>query len=122
MKNKLYPFQLWLTNTVVIAPLLLVVVGLINGVKNSGSETILLFMMLGVVLSIPVFLICLFTYRLLIQKVSSALLIKIVLAIITIVSVFITFIIISGSMAHLLSLVYSASVIISSLFYRIEEH
>lgn len=122
LKNKLYPVQLWLTSTIVIAPLLLVVIGLINDVKNSGLETIPLFMMFGLVLSIPVFLICLFAYRLLLQKDSSAILIKIVLAIITIVGVFITFIIISGSMAYMLSLVYSSSVIISSLFYRISEH
>jgi hypothetical protein len=120
-KNTLYPIQLWLTSTVVIAPLLLIMTGLVNAKWNVGIETVPIFIPFGLVLSLPVLLICLLIFRIIIQEVSSQLLIKVILAVVAITGVVISFLIISGSMAFMLSLIYSGSIIIASLICKINK-
>jgi len=79
IKNTLYPIKLWLTSIVIIAPVLMTVVGLVNSEWNVGAETIPIFIPFGLVLSLPVLLICLLVYKVLIQQVSSETLIKLML-------------------------------------------
>jgi Sec-independent protein secretion pathway component TatC len=119
--NKIYPFQLWLTSVLVIAPIIIIVANLINSRNIEELGVLPLFIAFGIFFSLPVLLICYFTYRLLIKRTSSALLIKIIINTITIIGVFTTFYVISGSMALILSLVYSGSVVISSLLFKIKE-
>jgi hypothetical protein len=123
--NTLYPIQVWLTTTLGIAPLILLLGGLVNTKWNVELVTIPLFMLViplgGLLLSSPVLLIGLLVFRVLIREVSSETLIKLLFAVISITGVAITFWIISGSMAVMLGLIYSASVIVASLFYRINK-
>ncbi len=123
--NTLYPIQVWLTATLGIAPLILLLAGLVNTKWNVELVTIPLFMLViplgGLLLSSPVLLIGLLVFRVLIREVSSETLIKLLFAVISITGVAITFWIISGSMAVMLGLIYSASVIVASLFYRINK-
>lgn len=118
--NKLYPIQLWLTTIVFVAPLLIILVGLINEEWIMGLEVIPLFIMFGIVFSLPSLLVCFAAYKILTVKISSPILIKILLNLILVGAVLITFALISGSLASRLSIVYSASIVIASLFYSVK--
>ena len=118
--NNLYPIQLWLTTIVFVAPLLMIVAGLINDEWNMGLEVLPLFIMFGLAFSLPSLLVCFAAYKILTVKISSPILIKILLNLIMVGAVLITFALISGSLAFRLSIVYSASIVISSIFYRVK--
>ena len=116
--NKNYPLQVWLTS-IVIAPILLSIVTL----DSSIFSLFFIYIFYGVFLSVPVFLIYLLSFRILIQKKYSPLFIKALSDLLSIIGVFITFQIISGSEIYLLSIIYSTSIILSSIFckiYRLE--
>jgi hypothetical protein len=112
--NKFYPLQLWLT-TIGIAPTIMAIIAFGEG----EFAFLFLFMLFALVYLIPVFLICLVTFKLLIQKGLSAILIKVLLNLIALAGVFITFQLIAGSMISLLTLTYSVAIVVSSLFYKI---
>ncbi|WP_116545489.1 hypothetical protein [Pontibacter virosus] len=118
--NKLYPIQLWLTTIILVAPLLMILAGLVNNEWNMGFEVLLLFVFFGLAFSLPAFLVCFAFYKILTVKISSPILIKILLNLIIVGAVLITFALISGSLAFRLSIVYSASVVIASLFYSVK--
>jgi hypothetical protein len=119
--NKLYPFQLWITSVVIVAPILLLILGLINKEWNTGRETIPIFILFGLFCSLHALVICYFTFNFLIEKYNSPLLIKAIICLITCGVIFFTFLFIQGSMTFFLSLVYSGSVIISSLILKINK-
>ena len=121
--NNIYPLQLWLTTITIVAPILLSIAAVINDYtyfKNSDNiGVIFLFIGLGLVFSFPMFMICFISFKLLVYKQVPPFFIKLILDLICIAGVVATFCIISGSMAFISSLIYSASIIISSLFYKV---
>jgi hypothetical protein len=120
--NKIYPVQIWLA-TIIIAPILLSIVNLIedhNYFNNSDNFlVIILFIGYGLFFSLPAFVIFFIAFKILIRNPSSPLLIKIITDLISIGCLIITFLLIEGSMIFLGSIYYSASIIISSLFFKI---
>ena len=119
--NRNYPVKLWLT-TNILAPILgLIYNSIYSGMKIEFEDfkLSLIFISVGLFLSLPVFIICIFSYKILIQKTRSALIIKMILILVSIVEIFITFFLISGSISFELSLFYSASVLISGTLYKI---
>ena len=118
--NKFYPIQLWLTTIIFVAPLLIMLAGLVNEEWNMGLEVLPLFIMFGLIFSLPSLLVCFAAYKIRTVKISSSTIIKILLNLMMVGAVLITFGLISGSLAFRLSIVYSASIAISSLFYSIK--
>ncbi|ALJ01675.1 hypothetical protein DC20_21720 (plasmid) [Rufibacter tibetensis] len=118
--NKFYPIQLWLTTIVFVAPLTMILAGLVNEEWNMGLEVLPLFIMFGLIFSLPSLLVCFAAYKILTVKISSPILIKILLNLIMVGAVLITFALISGSLAFRLSIIYSASIVIASLFYSVK--
>lgn len=119
--NKKYPFFLWLT-TILLAPVLYIIIqsirsGIANGLTE--TETIPVFLVLGVLFSLPVFIVFYILFQSLTLKLSSGVLIKWTLNIVVIAGILTSFAILEGSMASMLSLIYISSVIISSAFYKI---
>jgi hypothetical protein len=121
--NKFYPFQLWLT-TLGIGPILYVLYGLLSSNQNEASEIFALyplFLIIGLIYSIPLFLIFYIFFRLFAQLIPSSLAIKAIADILLVIGVFITFKVISGSEALNLSIAYSFGIIMSSTFFKIKE-
>lgn len=85
-----------------------------------GLEVLPLFILFGLALSLPAFLVYFAVYQFFIVKISSPILIKLLLNTIAVGVVLITFTIISGSLAYRLSFIYSASVVIASSFYSVK--
>jgi hypothetical protein len=115
--NDLYPGLLWITS-IVIAPLIFVI--------KTGSTRMddlhfyfVVFLIFGTLYSLPVLFICIVSFNILIKNLSSPLLIKALLNLICIIGVLLTFKIISDSDEFDLRLIYSASIILSSLLYRV---
>jgi len=122
--NKSYPIKHWVT-TLALGPLLPVLYGIIFTKDDQvfgDLETYPLFIMFGLLFSLPVLFIYVFTFRFLIKKIDSAILIKTILNIVVIAGVFITFQVIKGGMAMALSKAYSVAAIISSLLFRIKRN
>lgn len=123
--NKFYPLKLWLLSILIVAPLLLIVVSLIlNSSEIKKPEdffVVILFMLVGLVYSIPTCIVSFLFYKILARNLKSVFLIKFFLNAVVITGVFITFWIINGSEKLRFSLFYSASVIISSLLIRMKE-
>lgn len=122
IRNNKYPFQLWLTSVAGLAPLLFIAIGIIEKSNNVGLESIPAFVMIGLLFSLPMLALCYVIYMVLIRKLASAILIKVIVNLITIAGIFLTFHLIKGSMALMLSLIYSVSVILASIFYRINKN
>ncbi len=120
--NKLFPLQLWLTSVVLVSPLLAIIINSLNGsfyFKNSEDlQSILIIIVFGILYSLPVFIISVISYRFLLKKKLSALLVKFLLILICIVGVVITFLILTRDLINGIGY-YSIGIIISSLFYRI---
>ncbi|MBF9254305.1 hypothetical protein I2I11_13450 [Pontibacter sp. 172403-2] len=118
--NKLYPIQLWFTTIVFVAPLLIILAGLVSEEWNMGLEVLPLFIIFGLMFSLPSLLVCFAAYKILTMKISSPILIKILLNLIIVSAVLITLALISGSLAFRLSIVYSASILIASVFFSVK--
>lgn len=116
-----YPIKHWFL-AIVTAPLFGFFYEVIFTPYNESSDFIqlyFLFVLLGFIFSFPVILIYYFTFLLLIKKTNSALLIKVLLNILAIVSVFISFKLIGGSIVDNLTIVYSVSIIFWSFFLKV---
>jgi len=115
--NKSYPIIHWLIS-ILIAPLLLFV---IRGQDVTVDLSFLpYYWLFGFVLSIPVFLIYWISYERLCKKIFSATTLKLTLDGICIIGIFITFTIMNGSLEFVLSTVYSVTVVVVSLFLKIQ--
>ncbi len=121
--NKLYPLKTWLTTVVVISPILLFGGSAIfdpSYYKNSDNYfIILLFIVFGLLYSIPTFVVGNLTFIILCRRLDSPFLIKTIFSVFCIAGIFITFSIIGGSEATLYSFFYSAGVIISSFIFKV---
>ena len=134
--NKKYPFYLWLLS-IVVAPILLVIIGMINLPDEIGASdtdvsgslfVFLLFVVFGLLYSLPTFLMAFFSFKLLQQKFHHPMLLKLFIGVISIIGVFITFLLISGWNAFqwngnrsgiVYTLVYATSIILTSLFLKV---
>ncbi|WP_345166485.1 hypothetical protein [Nibribacter koreensis] len=125
MKNKTksgaYVFLLWGSSIVFIAPIIFIIIGLLNEDFDTGFEVIPLFVLFGLVLSLPALSLSFIIFKFLSKRITSAVLLKSLINLFIIVSIFITFQIIGGTMALMLSLVYSGSVVLASLIYPLGE-
>jgi hypothetical protein len=115
--NKLYPIKVWLATVLVTAPLLMVGATLIG--QFGGLDIIGLFIVLGLFFSLPTLLVAALSFWLLIRYSTSALLAKVCFMLITVAGIWITLGIISGSMSRMLSVIYTASIIISGFVFRV---
>jgi|SRR5579875_969827 len=119
--NKNYPFILWIS-TVIIAPLFFPVIAYFrNGFTEAvdGFSLLPILIFFGALLSLPTFAIFHFTFEILKKKFQSILLLKMVLNIICVACIFLTFKLLFGSIEFYFSCVYSASIILLSIFFKI---
>lgn len=125
IKNKLYPVQLWLTSIVFFAPVIFIIVELFNDTDYSGNSSnvgiFVLLILFGILFSVPTFLVTLLIYELAYHKISSAFLIQVLINTISIAGIFITLTLISGSMIPQLKIIYTASVILTSLVLKVNK-
>ena len=132
--NKYYPLQLWLTS-IAIAPVLFFIIGFINSPNLNGESgafaMLLMFVFFGLLYSLPVFIITYIIYKLTIHRTQNTLFAKVILNVVSVVGVWVTFMIIQGVDSFnwkgnrsglVFSLIYSASIFISSTLYRIRKH
>ncbi|ANE52299.1 hypothetical protein SY85_19225 [Flavisolibacter tropicus] len=121
--NKLFPLQLWVL-TIVLGPILLCIggavydIGLLDNTKN--LEVILLFIPFGLFFSLPTFLVVCLAYFLTQEKLPATF-VRLLLIILAIIGVCVTFWLIEGSLAIPLSITYSLTVVISSLFLKVRK-
>ncbi|MGV3540854.1 MAG: hypothetical protein ACO1OQ_13655 [Rufibacter sp.] len=112
-----FPISLWLFSVVLIAPVILVPV--LGGAYNSdlGDTFALfpLFIISGLLLSIPVFMITYFSYHLLVKRITSRLLLRVLMCTIAISGMLITFYITGGSAAPVFASVYAISIALASM-------
>ena len=115
-----YPYKHWLTS-LVVGPLLMIIYEIIfdPGPMVGVVETYFLFLTFGLFFSVPVFLLYLLTFNQLTKKINSNLTIKTILNTVGVIGIIVTFLIIKGSMAMMLAISYSVTLIISSVFYRV---
>ena len=85
----------------------------------SNVGVIFLFIPFGLVLSFPTFAITFLTFTFAIRQFQSAIVVRLICLIVSVSGVVITFLLLKGSMAPTLTLVYSISVGLSSLVFRV---
>ena len=123
--NNTYPFKHWLTS-LGLGPLFQIIYATLFDPEykftNDSLGTYLLFFLFSLFFSFPVFVIYLMLFNLFIKKIKSLLLVKSLLNLITILSVYIIIQLIGGTaMTMTLSTIYSVAIIISSSFYKIKK-
>ena len=124
-KNRSYPIKLWLLSIGVLAPILLSLGASMNHTnyfnRNINIGVIILFVLFGLLLSSPTFIVTLFSFIKLSQKIKSILLLKVIINLIAILGVIITFSFIGvNSNKGLYIGTYCISIVISSLFLSIK--
>lgn len=121
--NNSYPYKHWLT-TLTIAPLMIMIYDFLNG-NNNFNDAIgifVLFVIFGFLFSLPVVVLYLLLFTILIKRVDSVLLIKIILNVFTILGVLLSIKTIGGTMmTPALSMHYSVALILCSFFFKIKK-
>ena len=85
-----------------------------------GTGLLLIFMSLGLVLSLPVFLLYLFMFNWIIRRINSELIIKTTLDVAGILAIVVTFVLlIQGELAVAFAICYSIALVVSSLIFTI---
>jgi hypothetical protein len=102
--NKSYLFKVW-GMSIVTAPLIFAIATLIITVKNAESFSdflgfILISIGYGIILSIPAFLICYFSFIKLYKTIKSSVKLKIILIMIGVISMLLTFYLLYGSQGY----------------------
>jgi glucan phosphoethanolaminetransferase (alkaline phosphatase superfamily) len=121
--DKLYPIKIWLASIVFFGPIVMSLGSLLenrdylNNPDNVG--VIFLFVLFGLVLSVPTFAIMFLTFIFAVRHFQSAIAIRLICLIVSVCGVVITFLLLKGSMAPKLTLVYSISVAMSSCVFRL---
>ncbi len=121
--NNSYPYKHWLTSLAAGA-LILLVVDVISGINslNDAIGICTLVIIFGFFFSLPVFILYLLLFNLLIHKLASKFLIKTILNAVTILGVFITIKLISGTMmTPKLALYYSCVLLVCSSIFKIKK-
>lgn len=122
--NKLYALQLWLLTVLLVAPFLLSLMASLNASNyfNNSANTgvIFLYAFMGLLFSLPTFLIVGLTYTLLHEKLSVVS-IKLLVSVIAIAGVYCTFWLIGGTLVNTYSLVYTISILISNGIVKVRK-
>jgi hypothetical protein len=118
-----YPFKHWLSS-LLLGSLIILISDLVKG-NNTVDDALgvaMLFFMFGFLFSLPVLVVYLLLYYTLVHLISSSILIKIVLNLVTTIGIFITIRCVGGSMMTIdLALYYSVIAVICSLIFRIKK-
>lgn len=112
-RNNYYPFLTWIL-TILVSPLLWIIYHGVNDGNGLRSlfETLPAFIILGLIFSIPTLGIFLIVYNLLKEKIDSDIDLKSILMVIGVIGVFLTFILIGGSISVELAIFYSITLTI----------
>ena len=119
-----YPFKLWIISIGIIAPVLVGLFATINNSsyfsKSNSIGVILVFILFGLIFSIPTFLISMILFKILFEKSISVTVIKVLINLIGIAGVLITFRIIElNDDSNTYAIIYSFSIVIASFFVSI---
>jgi hypothetical protein len=123
--NTTYPFQVWLTTIVIVAPFIITLHGVLQSNYHASAEDVGLLIVtvfLGLILSLPVFIIHYVLFIFLTKKRLRALGIKLTLCITCLIGVFLTFRIIGDTSEHNFSILYSTSIILPSFIFKIYQN
>jgi hypothetical protein len=122
--KKFLPVYLWLLTTCIVGPILLLLgSGLYdsNYLKNPlNIGVVLLFIPFGMTFSLPTFLVV-WLVHLMVGQTLTPILMKLLLISVSIAGIFITFLLIDGSMSISYSWYYAISVILSGLILRVKK-
>jgi hypothetical protein len=116
-----YPLKHWLT-TMLLGPTLMIGYDLVSTSKLmvDAFGLFLLFVAFGLLFSLPVFLLYLWTFNRMTTRKNSDFVIKAALDLGGVIAIAVMFlVIIKGTMSVMLTFCYSIALIISSLFFRI---
>jgi hypothetical protein len=123
--NTGYPFQVWLTTIIIVAPLFLICYSLLflkNEKPLSEDYSWIILIPFGLLFSLPVFTIQYVLFIILAKKRLKALGIKLTLCITCLIGVFLTFHIIGGTSEHNFRILYSTSVILPSFIFKVYQN
>ena len=95
-----------------------IIMGIVQNNGDGEFSFLVVFTSCALAFSSPVFFICFFSYRLLVQKMHSVILIKLLMALISIVGLFITVLILGMDLKEII-LIYSGAIILSSLILKV---
>jgi hypothetical protein len=118
-----YPIKIWLMSIAFFGPIVMSIMSLwehrdyLDNPSNIGL--IFLFVPFGLVLSLPTLTITFLTFVFAIRQFQSAIVIRLICLTVSVLGVFITFLLLKGSMAPMLTWVYSISVTLSSFLFRV---
>ncbi len=116
-----YPTFHWLT-TLVVAPFLLFAYALLSsGLEEStgGPMFYWLAFVVGALLSIPTYVVYLFVFRWLFERIRSSLVLKVLCNVLVIGCAGLTFLLVGGGAAWRFFVLYATAVILSSILLRI---
>ena len=120
MVNKFYTLQSWLVSIIVVGPILMF---LFNHSYHDDLfdiyDLLSLSIVFGLIFSVPTFIVYHAFFKFLTKKLYPSLKIKVALNTVAIIGVFITFQIMNGSRATVGSAIYSGSIIIVSLIFKV---
>ena len=120
--NKWYPIKIWLTTIILLGPLAVSIYSIAEDSYYDKGEILsqaLLFMLYGLVFSLPILGICYFFFKITTRKQMPGFLVKAITDSLCLLGVFITLKYVAPYAKLSLTLIYSASVIMSSLFYKV---
>ncbi len=121
----IYPLKLWIISIGIVAPIILGLFTTINNFSNLGKNNsigvIFIFILFGLLFSIPTFLVSIILFKILFEKSISTIVIKVLINLIGISGVIITFRIMEfNDYGNTYALIYSFSIIVSSFFVSIK--
>ena len=119
---KSYPYKHWLTS-IILVPIFSILYNFAFAEWQRALDSLKafpIFFLIGIIMSIPTFVIYLILFIYLDKYTNSEFIIKSILNLVTFICMFLTFLIL-GSQEQELATMYTASVLITSFFYRINE-
>lgn len=123
--DQFYPTKVWLATILLLAPIIIVIVELYrdeNYLANNDNITILLlFIVFGIFLSLPALGLTYLTFSILALHNRSESLIRTLCSVVALLCTVITFWLINGAIANKLALIYSASIVIASLLFKVKQ-
>jgi hypothetical protein len=106
-----YPYKHWLAS---------LALGSLVGLASS-IEMYLVYLMMGVIFSLPAFVVYLIAFGLLSKNAFSPFILKVILNLLAVAGVVITLTVIGGDFAVITAMIYSGALVITSFFFRIEQ-
>lgn len=122
LANNSFPFWVWILTVAVIGPISLsIMIVSSNSVSSMGFyANLLLYLVFGLIFSLPVFGIYYFVFKLLTNKNKSTKTVKVWMTLICLIGMYITFYIMSGEGINLIhTSPYPGGLIISTLLFKV---